>query len=347
MVTLDAIEIGATTGSTPVTADFLLKILKENSEHLIKSFNARWTALSTRIDGNAAQIVANTSAIADNAASMESQANEIRSLTYRVARLERAGPDVEAPTEPRATLGAGYLVARRSIRLWPIQGDTEDSVWEGISDFLHEILAMREDEIGQEDIESIVRPVRGRVLMDRREVIVKFYDKQKRDQVVSSSPCLASRVDKEGKPTPGIRLEVPPELHDTFRLRHRFGTRLRARHGVGTKRHIKFDDFNGSLFTNIKLPGDSSWTRVTSAMAREDLGASLRKENTHTQKRLGAKLVPGPRERLQRPMADTRVAGSLRLLGARGPPQTGVDPTGSVPSGKRPRWSVPDRGKPL
>ena len=128
-------------------------------------------------------------------------------------------------------------------------------------------------------------------------MIVKFYDKQKRDQVVSSSPYLANRIDKEGKPTAGIRLEVPPELDDTFRLLHRFGSRLCARHGIGTKRHIKFDDFNGSLFTNIKLPGDSSWTRVTPAMTREDLGASLREENAHTQKRLAAKLVPGPRER--------------------------------------------------
>ena len=86
-------------------------------------------------------------------------------------------------------------------------------------------------------------------------------------------------MDKEGKPTAGIRLKVPLELDNLFRLLHRFGTRLRARHGVGTKRHIKFDDFNGSLFTNIKLPGYSSWTRVTPAMAREDLGASLHKEN--------------------------------------------------------------------
>ena len=196
MVTLDIIEMDtyassnsssattvamsvATTGSTPVTADFLLKALKEKSEHLIKSFNANLTALSTRIDGNAAQIVANTSAIADNAAGVESHTNEIRSLTDRIARLERAGHDVEAPTEQRATLEAGYLAARRSIRLWPIQGDTEDSVWEGVGDFLHEILSMREDEIGQEDIESIVRPVGGRDLVDRREVIDKFYDKQR------------------------------------------------------------------------------------------------------------------------------------------------------------------------
>ena len=50
----------------------------------------------------------------------------------------------------------------------------------------------------------------------------------------SSSLVLRSTFDGEGKPTAGIRLELPPELLDTVRLLSRFGTRLRARHGVGT-----------------------------------------------------------------------------------------------------------------
>lgn len=115
-------------------------------------------------------------------------------------------------------------------------------------------------------------------------------------------------MDKEGRPTAGIQMEVPSELDETFRLLHRFGTRLRARHGAGTKRHIKFDDFGRSLYANIKLPGDSTWTRVTPTMAREDLGASLREENACTQKRLATKLIPGPRERLNRPMDDVGLA---------------------------------------
>ena len=108
--------------------------------------------------------------------------------------------------------------------------------------------------------------------------------------------------DKEGRPTAGIRLEIPEELKDTFRLLARFGTRLRARHGDGTKRHIKFDDFSGTLYTNIKLPGDTTWTKVTPAMAREDLEASHREENARHQKRLATKLVPGPQERLREQM---------------------------------------------
>ena len=363
MVTLDTIEMdtstssnsssataigpASTVGSTPITADFLLKALKENSDHLMKSFNASLTALSTRIEGNTMQIASNTGAIADNAAGLDNHTRIIRNLTDRVAKLEKEGQATGTPDEQRATLSPSYQAARRSLRLWPIQGDTEDAIWQGVGDFLHETLAMGEDDIGQEDIESIVRPVGGRNLVDRREVIVKFYDKQKRDKVVLSSPSLANKIDKEGRPTAGIRLEVPQELDDTFRLLHRFGTRLRARHGVGTKRHIKFDDFCGSLFANIKLPGDTAWTKITPAMAREDLGASLREENAHIQKRLAAKLVPGPRERLQRPLMDTNANGPLRSITSKGPPQALADPAVSAPAGTRPRWSMPDKGRQL
>ena len=363
MVTLDTIEMDTSSSSNsssatavgpaptasnmPITADFLLKALKENSDHLMKSFNASLSALSTRIEENTMQIASNTGAIADNAAGLDNHARIIKNLTDRVAKLENEGQVTGTPTEQRATLSPSYQAARRSIRLWPIQGDTEDAIWQGVGDFLHETLAMGEDEIGQEDIESIARPVGGRDLVDRREVIVKFYDKQKRDRVVLSSPSLASKIDREGRPTAGIRLEVPRELDDTFRLLHRFGTRLRARHGVGTKRHIKFDDFSGSLFANIKLPGDTAWTKITPAMAREDLGASLREENAHTQKRLAAKLVPGPRERLQRPPLDTNANGPLRSMTSRGPPQASADPPVAAPAGKRPRWSMPDRGRQL
>ena len=60
--------------------------------------------------------------------------------------------------------------------------------------------------------------VGGRDRDERNEVVVKFFDKQKRDLVASSSPSLASRIDKEGKPTAGIRMEIPADLMDTFRL---------------------------------------------------------------------------------------------------------------------------------
>lgn len=147
---------------------------------------------------------------------------------------------------------------------------------------------------------------------------------------------------QDGKPNAGIRIEVPGELSDTFRLLTRFGARLRARHGPGTKRHIKFDDYVGSMFANIKLPGDTGWMRITPAMARQDLEASLREETSATQKRLAVKLMPGPRERLNKPMTvrgDQPSRPVPSIIGPRTAPSTTAGP-----SGKRPRWSAPDRG---
>ena len=226
------------------------------------------------------------------------------------------------------------MLARRSVRMWPISGDDEDALWEGVGDFLHDTLAIRSDDVSQNDIESISRIQGDDMVAVKGEALVTFYDKKKRDLVLTHSPSLACKIDGENKPTAGIRLEIPPELDDTFRLLTRFGARLRARHGAGTRRHIKFDDFNASLFTNVKLPGDVNWTRVTADMARNDLEASMREEGIATQKRLASKLMPGPRERLNRPMT-TRTEALL------GPPPSEAPVAG--PSGKRPRWLVPER----
>lgn len=105
-----------------------------------------------------------------------------------------------------------------------------------------------------------------------------FNDRRVRDLVMMGSINLATKVNANGRPTAGLLLEIPRHLDDTFRLLARFGTLLRARHGEGTKRHIKFDDFNGSLYTNIKLPGDLEWTRISPEMAKKDLNNSIMKE---------------------------------------------------------------------
>lgn len=93
-------------------------------------------------------------------------------------------------------------------------------------------------------------------------------------------------------------MEVPSELLNTFRLLNRFGARRRSTHSAGTNRHIKFNDFSGSLYTNVKLTGDDAWTRVSSDMARSDLEASVREEDANNRNRFAQKLLPGPREGL-------------------------------------------------
>ena len=170
----------------------------------------------------------------------------------------------------------------------------------GTGEFIHDALKISECEVSQEDIESVVAVPDPRFPNSNvnNEALVTFYCPRKRDLLLSNSQYLSSFVDSAGRPTAGIRLEIPAELDDTIRLLARFGTRLRARHGEGTKRHIKFDDNDASLFINIKLPGDETWSRVSLAMAKADLEQTTREESARLMKKLSASSGPGPRQRL-------------------------------------------------
>lgn len=327
---------GDATKPQTVTTDVLLRSLRENNEVLLKSFTASLGAITARVEDNTIKIDDNTKAISRQAACSDRHEAELRNLASRVQAIEDGGGRASHDPHRRATLSEAYLEARRSIRLWPVPGLSEDDLWGGVGEFLHGPLAIDATEICQDDIEGVRRVGQQNGGLVNDEVVVTFRTKEIRDLVAVSAANLATAVDPGGRPTAGVRIEVPEELRDTFRLLSRFGTRLRARHGTGLKRHIKFDDFCGSLYVNVKLPGDEKWTRITPALAREDLSASVQAENAATQKRLAVKLLPGPRERLSRPLP---VPGSStaapRRLPSREAPREG--------GGQRPRWAGPSR----
>ena len=155
-------------------------------------------------------------------------------------------------------------------------------------------------------------------------------------------PNLAARTDSNGRPTAGLRLEIPDELLSQFRILSRFGTRLRSRHGLGTKRHIKFDDMDGSLFMNIKLPGNEAWSRVSVDTAMADMDRVARAESADLLKRIHSKPAPlGPRERLAAPARQSAIAPPA------GPSKPGSqDARSTIPGGPRPRQAwVPREGR--
>ena len=189
------------------------------------------------------------------------------------------------------------------MRIWPVNRLDEDSLWKGTGEFIHEALRIPESDVCQDDIESVVAVPDPRFPTSNvnNEALVTFFCPRKRDLLLSNSKNLSSFIDGNDRPTAGIRIEIPAELDDTFRLLSRFGTRLRARHGEGTKRHIKFDDHEASLYINIKLPGDTSWARVSPAMARADLEQTTREESARLLRRITTTTAPGPRQRLAVP----------------------------------------------
>ena len=59
-----------------------------------------------------------------------------------------------------------YLLSRRSLRLWPIMGTKDNELWASTGEFIHNILMVPGDEVGEEDIEYVRRTsnkTRGRV----------------------------------------------------------------------------------------------------------------------------------------------------------------------------------------
>ena len=273
-----------------------------NTEHIIKSFTSIQSELSRRVDVNVMAIAENSKAAKKNEQAIREHDADLTRIDARLSAIE-SGTTTRL-RERRAPLSDDYLRARRAIRLWPVEGLTEEEIWEATGDFIHGPLGAPQADIGGDDIESVERvvsPLAGDLV--RSEVLVTLKDKRTRDMLMVSSVNLASQVDSTGRPTAGTRLEIPRELTDTFRLLNRFGARLRARHGAGTKRHVKFDDYTGSLYANVKLPGDTTWTRVLPEMARADLGASVQEEDTRNRKRFATKLLPGPRERLAMPIS--------------------------------------------
>ena len=190
-------------GNQMVTTDFLLRSLKENTDQIIKSFTAHLGALSNRVDDNAPRIAANSSAISKHDREIIGHGREIEMLSSRVRDLEmNKGPSSCVPIPKRVELSDEYLVARRSLRLWPVPGADEQGMWEAVGEFIHGTLLVPESDIGQDDIESVERVAAeilpGRV---RDEVVVTLFDRRARDTIMSHDTNLAGRIDPEGRPT--------------------------------------------------------------------------------------------------------------------------------------------------
>ena len=314
--------------SEPLTADFFKNLIGENTRMItgrIDTLSEDLIGLARRVEDQSGAISQNKAELGRQADIIKQQKGVIEELETRVGRLETGGVRPgRTDVDSSHARSKEFLKARRSIRIWPIVNHSEESLWKGTGDFIHSALGIPDEDISPEDIESVTPVRNGRAGMGhvRDEAIVTFYCPRKRDLLLASAPNLASFVDAQRKPTAGIRLEIPPELDGTFRLLSRFGARLRAKHGEGTKRHIKFEDIDGTLCLIFKLPGDESWSTVTPSMAKADHDAHTGEEARRIMKRItGTKSLSGPSQRLASPAGPsaprTTMAPGATALAAR------------------------------
>ena len=162
---------------------------------------------------------------------------ELRSLEKRVEDIEKVreprticqNPRMAASTtETTSRLSeqkeTAFLKAIRSIRVWPIEGNT--SLESKVDDFFKNALCISERDQEQIIIEDIY-PVRSSPRSrQHNEVCVVFRDAETRELILSYARNLSTYVDKEGNPTAGIRMEIPQHLLMIHKLLMMYGFSL-------------------------------------------------------------------------------------------------------------------------
>ena len=226
--------------------------------------------------------------------------------TWRPRPSPSTCPDRDKPppsSEPRGE-SLAFDLARRSLRLWPVEGSTQEELWRSTKRFISVTLDLG-SQVTQEMMVSVERVEIPSGPGVQSEALVRFRDVSARDLVMGSASKLAPMVDSRGKSTAGMRMEVPPVLRQDFRVLFKYGQTLRARHGQGTRWHVKFDDISRSLYLNVKLPTDESWSRVSIDLARRGIRARQVLNDDEIERRLD---ITGPIQ--PRPRATSTTTGS-------------------------------------
>ena len=162
-----------------------------------------------------------------------------------------------------------YNLARRTLRLWPVDGVTEELIMTETLRFIRQKLKVDTADCRDVDVIRARRTRQPRRAPTQHEVAVVFLDKHVRDVVASHGKNLACFTDEKGASTAGVRLEYPGFLGRDFRDLDWYGREMRQRHGKGTRRNIKFNDDDNTLYLDICLPGDDFWHRIPHVEARD------------------------------------------------------------------------------
>ena len=174
--------------------------------------------------------------------------------------------------------------SRRSLRIWPIRGSNSTEISDKLVDFLEGALKLGKDDIAQLGIDSVerTRPSQRSGIYD--EVRVTMQETADRDWLAARGRYLAPYRTTEGKPTAGIRLDIPDYLAGDFRTLEDYGLLMKRLHGPSTKKYIKYDDAAFMIYLELRLPGGRSYLKITPSLAKE-----LRESNDREELDLASK----------------------------------------------------------
>ena len=295
---------------TPPGVSNMALTMAEFTEYMDKNTNKRISELDNKVGGMQTSIDKLDASVKDNSTKLDAHEARIARIEGQVATVRdgqfpplagTSRPFAEPPESSSSPppSDAEFALARRSLRLWPIQGQTRDELWHSAGLFLGNNLGL-EGRIDKNSVESITRVEIPSGPGVSQEALVRFSDVALRDIVMGAASKLAPFLDQNGRATAGMRMEVPPRLQQSFRVLFKYGQSLRARHGPGTRRHVKFSDVDKSLFLNVKLPGDEQWSKVSLEVARRGIRARETIDDGQLERRLD---ITGPLRETQRPRA--------------------------------------------
>ena len=172
---------------------------------------------------------------------------------------------------------AAFLLSRRSLRFWPIEGENPDALMEATIDFCCGALGARRSTLGIKKVTRVKSAPRGVAFL---EVLVEFADNYSRDELLMQGPMLMQYRDAKNKPTAGIRLDIPAHLMGSFKTLEAYGVDLKRQHKWKLRKYIKFDETEEDLYLQIKHDDDESWLTFSPAEAKRELNS----KNTSKQK---------------------------------------------------------------
>ena len=107
-----------------------------------------------------------------------------------------------------------------------------------------------------------IRRIRAAGVRIKDDVLVIFVNLESRDFIMGFARNLAEAVDREGNPLARLRMDIPVHLMSVFRLLENHGLKMKKKYGRDFKRHIRYDDSDQSPYLNVRIPGETTWTRI-------------------------------------------------------------------------------------
>ena len=227
----------------------LIRFLNAMKEDIVQSTRETVGKLESRLDSTEKGLAALEKKVEDNDRKVAEQ------ISAEVAKMSGQ------PALSQGVMGRreeAYHRCRRSLRVWPIEGD---DLPDSVRNFMKTRLKMSDERI--RSLGSIVVSLLpSKASREKKEVIVTFDSADERDFVKSNGPHLA------GQREAGMALHVPGHLMDNLAALNGLAYSIKQKFG-NTRRAVKFDDGVQDVYLDICIAGN--WRKVTPQEARQAL----------------------------------------------------------------------------